>query len=141
MWNSIVRNYFQCIVSVSQQLTISACFGHIVHWMSHEGFRSWWSSASNLAGKSLNFHLCEQCVLKISSSLMIHVHGSAIGMLWHDISEVQCSLPNLRYEEFSGLCSVLKCKCIYNPTWVTLDMEGHNLAKLLVSHKERQGRS
>jgi len=40
------------------------------------------------------------------------------------MSEVQHSLPNLRYEEFYGLCSVLKCECIYHPAWVTLDMEG-----------------
>jgi len=35
----------------------------------------------------------------------------------NDISEVQRSLPNLRYKEFSG--GVLKCECTYNPAWVT----------------------
>jgi len=38
----------------------------------------------------------------------------------NDISEVQRSLPYLRYEEFSGVCSVLKYKCIYNLVWVTI---------------------
>ena len=54
-------------------------------------------------------------------------------ILWlglNDISEVRCSLPNPRHEEFSGLCDVSKCECIYNPAWVTLDTEGRNLAKL-----------
>jgi len=46
------------------------------------------------------------------------------------MSEVQCSLPSPRYEEFSGLCGVLKCECIYNPAWVTLNTEVCNLAKL-----------
>jgi len=36
-------------------------------------------------------------------------------LLWlglNDISKVQRSLPNPRYEEFSGLCGVLKCEYI-----------------------------
>jgi len=32
------------------------------------------------------------------------------------------------YEELSGLCGVLKRKCIYNPAWVTLHTEGCNFA-------------
>jgi len=62
---------------------------------------------------------------------------------------VERSLPNPRYEEFSGLCDVLKYECIYNPAWVTLDTEGRNLAKLEMkshlaklqaSRKEVEGR-
>jgi len=69
-------------------------------------------------------------------------------ILWlglNDISEVQRSLPNPSYEEFSGHCGVLKCGCSYNPAWVTpghgrvnlakLQMNIH-LAKLQVSRKE-----
>jgi len=39
-----------------------------------------------------------------------------------DISEVQRSFPNPRYEELSGLCGVSKCGCISDPAWVTLDI-------------------
>jgi len=37
----------------------------------------------------------------------------------NDILEVQRSLANPRYEEFSSLCGVLKYDCIYNPAWDT----------------------
>ena len=63
---------------------------------------------------------------------------------------MQRSLPNQRYEVFSGSRGVLMCECIYNPAWVTLDKEGDNpakfqvkshLTKLQVSHKEVEGKS
>jgi len=63
---------------------------------------------------------------------------------------MQRSLPNPKYEEFSYLCSVLNCKSIFNPAWVTLDTERRNLAKLQmksrlaklqVSRKEVEGES
>ena len=68
----------------------------------------------------------------------------------NDISEVQRSFPNQRYEAFPGLCGVLKCECMYNPAWVIMDTEGCNLAKLQmnshlaklqVSRNEVEGRS
>jgi len=66
------------------------------------------------------------------------------------LSEVQDSLPDTRYEKFSGLSGVLKSGCIYNPMWVSLDTEGRNLtkiqmkshlAKLQVFRKDVEGRS
>ena len=49
-----------------------------------------------------------------------------------------CNAPFHRYEEFSSFCSVLKCECIYDPAWITLDTEGRNLAKRqMESHLEK----
>jgi len=68
----------------------------------------------------------------------------------NDISDVQRSLPNPRYEEFSDLRGVLNGECIYNQRESPLDMEGRNiaklqmnshLAKLQVSRKEMKGPS
>jgi len=99
----------------------------------------------------LAFHLSDQnwkyCGVSINCSTLIkEMRWNAkhiilwLGLTkWH--FKGQRSLPNLRHEEFSGLCSVLKCECIYNIAWVTLDTEGRNLAKLQVSHKEVKGRS
>ena len=82
---------------------------------------------------------------------LLHPISLFFYLVWqHDMSEVQCSLTSLRYDGFYGICGVLKCECIYNLAWVTLDVEGCNLAKvqmnsllakLQVSWKEVKSRS